>query len=149
MAPTTLNFREGSPLNTPARRTSLSRRPPSNDKLATTPTRVPPRLLSAYGTPCKTPSFKPSSAKKRRRQSSSTEPMPQIVVCVRKRPLDGSLSQGRDIMHASGAQCAIECSRPGLDGLSRDVGSMDFQFDHVFDSSASNQHVSLPRSNDG
>jgi kinesin family member 2/24 len=115
-----INFPPGSPLNTPARRAT-------------------PRLLNAYGM---LPVTNSAVKKKNRRNSLSKE---RIKVCVRKRPLNSSELNNdiKDIalVDKEEQSLSIECSRMGLDGLSRSNGYMKFYYDHVFDENQSNTQV--------
>jgi hypothetical protein len=115
-----INFPPGSPLNTPARRAA-------------------PRLLDVYGMMPITN----SAVKKRTRRNSLFKE--RIKVCVRKRPLNSSeLNTGfKDIalVNREEHSLSIECSKMGLDGLSRSDGYMKFFYDYVFDENQSNTQV--------
>jgi hypothetical protein len=117
-----INFPPDSPMNTPARRTA-------------------PRLLNAYGMMPETSS---ASKKKTRKNSVCNE---RIKVCVRKRPLSNSEESNgiKDIVVVDREErsLSIECSRMGLDGLSRSNGYMKFFYDHVFNETHSNTQVFL------
>jgi kinesin family member 2/24 len=115
-----INFPPGSPLNTPARRAA-------------------PRLLDVYGMMPVTNSV----VKKRTRRNSLSKE--RIKVCVRKRPLSSSeVNTGtKDIalVDKEEQSLSIECSKMGLDGLSRSNGYMKFFYDYVFDENQSNTQV--------
>ena len=117
-----INFPPGSPMNTPARRNT-------------------PRLLNVYGMVPETS----SACKKRTRRNSLYNE--RIKVCVRKRPLSNS-EQGNNakdivVVNKEEGSLCIECTKMGLDGLSRSSGYMKFFYDYVFDETQSNTQVTF------